>query len=108
MTATFDAALSDDVSKVRFHIGDTDMSAAMLQDATLSALVSTHGTVEKAVIAALLHLISLVSRPNFRADWLQVDNRSAVQSLQDLLRLKREEFGISSITALMIPVKRTD
>lgn len=108
MTATFNPTLSDTVSKVRFHIGDTDVSAPALQDETITALVALNLTIERAVIAALLYLISLVSRPNFRADWLQVDNRSAVQSLQDLLRAKREEFGISAITALMIPVTRTD
>ncbi len=108
MTATYDPALADDVSLVRFHIGDTNVSAPKLLDETISALLTQQGSVGKAVIAAISYLMTLVSDPDFRADWLQVTNSAAFASLERLMRLKREEFGISAITASFIAVKRLD
>jgi hypothetical protein len=108
MTATFDPALGNSISKVRFHVGDTDVNNAMLQDETITALLVSQGTIEKAVIAILLHLISEMSRPNFRADWLQVDHDSALKGLRDLLAEKRAEFGIPALTAFLKTVERVD
>lgn len=108
MTATFNPTLSDTVSKVRFHIGDTDVSAPALQDETITALVALNLTIERAVIAALLYLISQVSRPDFRADWLQVQHGNALEGYRRLLAEKRAEFGISALDATLLVVERVD
>jgi uncharacterized iron-regulated protein len=39
MASTFNPDLSDDVSMVRFHLGDTDMASPELQDATITTIL---------------------------------------------------------------------
>ena len=108
MSATFDVTLSNDISKVRFHVGDVDIANAALQDETITALVTSEGTWQKATIAALHYLIALVSKPNFTADWLTVDNKSAREGYQALLSEKRAAFGLAQITATATRVTRLD
>lgn len=98
MTATFDPSLVDDVSLVRFHIGDTDTSTPYIQDETISALLESEGSVGAAVIACLIHIIALFSVPNFRKDWLSVDSSTARDGFTDLLNMKRQEFGLFGVT----------
>lgn len=40
MTATYNESLTNDVSKVRFHLGDTDVTNAQVQDETITAILS--------------------------------------------------------------------
>jgi hypothetical protein len=108
MAATFDPALSDDISKVRFHIGDTDVNAPKLADETITALLSLGGSVGGAVIMALKHLIAQMSEPNFTADWLTVSSSAALPGLMKLLTEKRREFGVSAVTSASIKITRSD
>jgi hypothetical protein len=108
MTFTFATDLSTDLALVRFHIGDTDSGGYFLADETITALLTKHGSVGGAVVASLKYIITQLSRPDFRADWLQVSNAEARKGYQALLAEKRGEFGLSAITASATHVYRAD
>lgn len=108
MTFTWLGTLATDLDKVRFHIGDTDSGGYWLEDATITALLALEGSVGGAVVACLRYIISQLSRPDFRADWLQVSNAEARKGYMALLAMKRQEFAISAITATAGHVYRAD
>jgi len=95
MTFTFDASLATDLAKTRFHIGDTNEAGAYLQDETINALVTSEGSVGGAVIACLKYIITQLSSPDFKQDWLSVSNKEARQGFENLLKVKAQELGIS-------------
>jgi len=94
MTATFDTSLGNDVSLVRFHIGDTSTDGNYLEDETIQYWVDA-GTVGSAVIACLKYIITQLSSPDFKQDWLSVSNKEARQGFENLLKVKAQELGIS-------------
>jgi len=94
MTYTYAPALTDDVSLVRFHVGDNLSEGHYLEDEEIQYFVSA-GSVGSAVIACIKHIIAKLSTPNFRLDWLSVTNEQARQGFETLLKLKGAEFGIS-------------
>ena len=99
MTFTFDASLGDDVSLVRFHIGDNNVDGYYLEDETIQYFV-TAGSVGSAVIACIKYIISQLSKPDFRLDWMAVsDMKSARAGYEDLLNKKVAEFGLPLYTA---------
>ncbi|HEY6021341.1 MAG TPA: hypothetical protein VIY48_15990 [Candidatus Paceibacterota bacterium] len=95
MTFTFDASLATDLAKVRFHTGDTHSEGYYLADETINALVTSEGSVGGAVVACLKYIITQLSTPNFRLDWLTVSNEQARDGYEKLLKSKALEFGIS-------------
>lgn len=108
MSFTYTEDLTIERDFVRFHTGDVVEAESLLSDALITSLVATAGSKEKAVIAAIQHKIARLSDPNFKADWLEVDNKSAVASLMALLALKRAELGVSRITGSVVHVYRAD
>lgn len=52
MTATFNPALTDTISRIRFKLGDTDVATADVQDETITAL-RQDGKTETAVAAEI-------------------------------------------------------
>jgi hypothetical protein len=94
MTFTFDNTLSTDLALVRFHIGDTSTDGHYLEDETISYFVTNYdlGT---AVIRCIQYIITQLSQPNFRLDWLSVDNGTAIAGFKDLLKQKAAELGVS-------------
>lgn len=108
MTFTYIEDLAIERDFVRFHSANTVESESLLSDELIASLIATAGSKEKAVIAAIQHKIARLSDPNFKADWLEVDNKSAVASLMALLALKRAELGVSRITGSVVHVYRAD
>jgi hypothetical protein len=96
MTFTFSNTLSTDLAKVRFHTGDTSEDGAYLADETITALLTSEGSVGGAVVACLKYIITQLSVPTFRKDWLSVDSQSARQGFENLLKVKAQEFGIAA------------
>ena len=94
MSFTFDNALADDVSLVRFHIGDGNEDGYFLDDETIQYWVDD-SSVNEAVITCIVHIISQLSTPNFRLDWMRVDNDSARKGYERLLTLKKQELGVT-------------
>lgn len=94
MTFTFDPSLSDDLSLTRFHIGDTSSDGHYLEDETIEYFVDTYD-LATAVIRSIQYIITQLSQPNFRLDWLTVSNEQARDGYEKLLKQKALEFGIS-------------
>jgi hypothetical protein len=97
MTYSFDNSLGDDVSIVRFHIGDNHDEGHYLEDEEIQYFV-TAGSVGSAIISCIKYIISQLSIPNFRKDWLSVTNEQARAGYENLLKVKQQEFGISDAT----------
>lgn len=110
MTFTYNLAGGfTDLTRVRFHVGDTDSPTALFQDEEISAIVAEQGTWQKAVIACLENVIARLSYiPNFRSNSLQVDYTSALQHYTDLLAKKQQELGVAGVTATIARAYRAD
>ena len=94
-TFTFDNTLATDLAKVRFHVGDTSSDGNYLWDETITALVASEGSVGGAVIASIRYIISQLSSPDFKLDWLTVSNKEARAGFELLLQQKAQELGVS-------------
>lgn len=108
MTFTFTSDLTGDVDYVRFHTGDTNEGEAFLSDELITSLVAQEGSTQGAVIAAIRYIIAQLSKPNFKADWLSLDYKSAREGYQALLNEKLKEFGRRIKQATHTPVYRKD
>ena len=93
MAFTYDPALSTNVSLVRFHIGDTNENGAFLADETINYLVTTY-SVGEAIVRSIQYIITQLSQPDFKLDWLSVSNKEARAGYEKLLKEKAQEFGI--------------
>ena len=101
MTFTFATDLSTNLALIRFHVGDTNSDGAYLADETINALYTLEGSVGAASIACIKYIITQLSQPNFRLDWLTVSREEARKGFENLLKIKAQEFGVSlsSVTA---------
>lgn len=107
MTFTFVGDLSTNLDLVRFRIGDTDSNGYYLEDATINALVTAHG-VNGATVEALRYILSQLSRPDFKADWLQVSNKEAAANVRAQLRDAIRRYGVGGVAAQVQTVYRAD
>lgn len=99
---------ASDRDRVRFHIGDTDANAPILQDAQIDALLNEVGSWQQAVITALEYLIAVTSQPNFRADWLTIEHDTARRSYEAMLKHKRKAFGMAGVKSGSQRTRRED
>lgn len=95
MTYTYDISLETDLAKVRFNIGDTSEPGNYLEDETITALIASEGSVGGAVVASIKYILTQLSVPNFKQDWLSVDYEKARMGFESLGKKKAQEFGIS-------------
>jgi hypothetical protein len=107
-TFTFAGDLTDDIDFVRFETGDTTEGQNFLSDELITSLVSTTGSTEAAVIKGLKYIIMQLSKPDFRADWLQISNGEARKGYQQMLAEKKKEYGIGGLTAGVTYTYRVD
>jgi hypothetical protein len=89
MTFTWGEDLSVARDYVRFRTGDTVEDQSFLSDELIASLISEEGSNDKAVLAAFDYIIRRLSQPNFRADWLQVDYKTAREGYER----EREKFA---------------
>lgn len=111
MTFTYSVPFASDLDRMRFHLGDIDSTAPRQSDEELTAVLTLEGveTWQQGVLVAITGMISRLTTPNFKADWLQVDVKSARDGYWQLLEMKRTEFGLSaSIVATVKHVSRAD
>lgn len=108
MAFTYTEDLTVNADFVRFHTGDTVEDESFLSDAIITSLLAVNETKQKATIQALQYIITRLSQPNFRADWLQVDLKTAREGYENLLKLKYQEFGSARIIATALPTYRAD
>jgi secreted Zn-dependent insulinase-like peptidase len=98
MTYKYDPALSDEVSLVRFHIGDTSDKGHYLENETIQYFISADGW-KKAVIVCIRYIITQLSSPDFKQDWLDVSNSTARKGYEQMLKDKQIELGIGRLFA---------
>ena len=94
MTFTFNpSATPSNVTRVRYHIGDTVSDTAIYSDEVIEMLIAEAGSWQKAVISAINGIIAQIARdPKFEADWLKVDRSDALKFYGLLLSQKRAEL----------------
>jgi hypothetical protein len=94
MSFTFDPALANDVSLVRFHIGDTNEIDHRLEDATIQYFVTASG-VGEAVVKCIQYIITSMSAPDERTGNYSKSFANARAGYEALLKAKAQEFGVS-------------
>lgn len=98
MTFTYTpSATPDEVTKVRFWIGDTEADAALFTDEEIGMAVSVDGTAQKATLGLIrVALAKLAHEPDLTADWLKIEWRRSAESWQALLKQREREFGLGA------------
>lgn len=108
MTFTYTGDLTDDTQWVRFETGDTTSDQAFLTDEVIDSLIAREGTVQKAVIKCFQYIITQLSKPDFKADWLSVTNGEARKGYEKMLSDKRREYGLNPVSASVVYTYRSD
>lgn len=101
MTFTYDlTAPVEDVSRVRFHLGDTNEATAIYSDEEIAFAIEEEGSWQGAVIGCIRGVLArLAGEPDMTADWLRVDWRRSVDGWKMLLKDKERLFGIGGARA---------
>jgi len=108
MTFTFTADLSINRDYVRFEIGDTTADSAWLSDELIASLITKAGSANGAVIKGLQYIITQLSKPDFKADWLSVTNGEARKGYETMLADKKREYGVGGLTTGLVYTYRYD
>lgn len=109
MTFTYSpSATPTDLTRVRFHTGQTVEAESLASDEEIAMAIAEEGSWQTAVISVIKKIIAELSKPNFKADWLQVDHKVAREGYVDLLAIKRAELGIPAVTGRGQSVYRPD
>lgn len=110
MTFSYTPSAVNNVTRVRYHLRDTDESAAMFTDEEIEMVISEEGSYQAAVISLIQSTIAQISRePDMSADWLKIDWRRSVASWQALLSEKKKAFNLGwSISATSHHIYRAD
>jgi hypothetical protein len=116
MGFTYTPASPDDVTRVRFHIGDTTEATALFPDDTeITFAINDAGSWQKAVLYCIENVLARINAdPDFSFDELEIDQDSARTHWETLLGLKRKQFGISFTqsssvsTTTVIPTRASD
>ncbi len=97
MVFTYDLTTTPipELTKVRFHIGDTTSATALFQDDEIAMVISLAGSWQKAVIQCIQNIIARMNSDlDFTADMLEVDRDSMRKHWLQLLVDKRKELGV--------------
>lgn len=115
MAFTYVPSAPNNITRVRYHIGDTDEATMMFDDDEISMALNEEGSVGKAVIACIQSILARLSlEPDLQADWLRIDWRRSAEHWRALLADKRQAFGLtarvstSTVQPYRIDSKQTD
>jgi len=109
MAFTYNVSSPTDLTRVRFHIQDTDSTAVKFTDEEITFVISEAGTWQKAVIQLIQALIAkLAHTPDATMDWLKVEPSKALASYQSLLIEKKRELGVTNLVATAVHAYRAD
>ena len=111
MTVTYSAALTDDVSRVRFWLRDTAAGAGPLPgdanfaDSELAELVDLEGNWQGAVAAGFEALASAWARhPTFSSGDLSVSRSDIARGYREQAELWRRRYGAGGATASTVTI----
>lgn len=113
MTFSFDPQLDTDLDQVRFWTGDTESKTHYLEDATITALLASEGSLGAAVMAAFDYMLSMAARPNAQTVSTETggvaivggDLRAAIEAAR---KRAAKRFGIPLISVSSVNVYRAD
>lgn len=109
MTFTYTpSSTPTDLARVRYHTGQTVEAESFLTDEDIEMILAEEGTWQRAVISGIKFIIARLSQPNFKADWLQVDNKAARDGFEKLLAEKRRDLSVAAISAGVVNTYRVD
>lgn len=95
MTFTFGSDLTDDLDWLRFKTGDTAADEAYLTDELITSLLAVSASKEAAAVAAVGYILTQFSKPDFKADWLEIKRSTARAGFEKVLARLEAEVGIS-------------
>lgn len=101
MSFTYDlTAPVADVSRVRFHISDTDEDTAIFSDDEIAFAIDEAGDWQRAVVMLIRSVLAkLAAEPDMQADWLRIDWRRSADGWKALLSEKKQQFGLGARSA---------
>ena len=109
MAFTYTPEAPDDVTRVRFAIGDTDADAVIFSDGEIAMAIEEAGGWRGAVLSCLRGIIAKISaKPDMTADWLRVDYGRSLAGYQALLAAKEREYGGGRIVGGRVRMRRDD
>lgn len=95
MTFTYTPAAPDDITRVRFHIGDTDEASLIMTDEDIAFVLADSATYKVAVVACIDYILTQLARESgVTLDWLKVDRATSLKYYTQLKRDKKSEFGL--------------
>ena len=100
MTFTYTPSSPTNLTRVRYHIGDTEEVTAIFSDEEIN-FVLTEEAAETSVVGATVVscITSVIARlnhePDMQADWLKIDWRRSAENWRVLLAEKKQKFGLS-------------
>ncbi len=111
MPFTYDTANPTDVTRVRYHLQDTDSAAVIFSDEEIQFVIDEEGSYQAAVISLIEAVMAkLANEPDMSADWLKIDWRGSRESWVRLLNEKKKKFklGLMIVTASAKHIYRVD
>jgi hypothetical protein len=95
MAFTYTEDLTNNRDFVRFYTGDTTEAESFLSDGIITSLLATEASKQHAVLSAIRYIIRQLSKPDFKADWLQVSYSDARKGYEAMLKQLQAEFGVT-------------
>jgi hypothetical protein len=94
MTFTYTPATPNDITRARFHLGDTVEAAAIFSDEEITFAIDESDGAWKAAVVLLIESViaRLATEPDMTADWLRVDWRRSAENWRALLLDKKRRF----------------
>jgi hypothetical protein len=112
MTFTYTPSTTpDDVTKIRFHIQDTESAYAIYSDEEIEMVLAMEGSIGKAVVSLIQGIIQKLSlEPDMTADWLTISWRRSSDAWMKILDNKKKEFGVGmfTVTTTAVDMYRKD
>ena len=101
MTFSYDPSSPDDVTRVRYHIGDTDEDTAIFSDEEIAFVLDEEDDhIGKTVVSLIQSVMArLAHEPDMTADWLRVDWRRSAENWKALLSEKRRRFQLGAVAS---------
>lgn len=110
MTFTYTPATPTNITRVRFHLADTESATAIFTDEEITFIINENaGNWQQAVISCIRVIIAKIgAEVDFQADWLRVDRSKALAGYRVLLAQKQAELGVTGVVSRAQPVYRGD
>lgn len=98
MTFTYNLADPNNITRVRYHIGDVIEEAAIFSDEEIAFILAEEGDDWRAaVIASIRGIMARIGHePDMQADWLRIEWRTSSENWRRLLSEKKREFGLGA------------